>query len=387
MLKFIYKILLIQFLLPVFFFTCAQIYKADYKNLSSRIFYGKTPTICILETDTSHLRLYDGLAKFEDFKKKFTCFPTKILKEYKDELKTDEFNPENKKFLNSLYRVLKIEYLLTWDPIPDSGGFFHLSIYSTRNYKKLYENEIMQTANSSPVLDVKKLLVDNSDPFYFIASGELVVNAIPENTHFSLFKGDQPVKEWTGKGKIEIEEGNYKLISEADDYLKDDREIEIQREQESVINIQLPRDLSLLPKIISGDNTKNINLKLEGEQLKISYDLKGETEDKYEINLFLIKKSSQINYKISAVTGDIGEDIFPGDNKNIVWNFLKDVGRYSNLINYDLQLSAEKKGGLAWYYYVGGAVVVGGATALLLSKKNSAAENSKTKIGEPPSRP
>jgi len=76
--RYFVRIILIHFLFPVFFVTVAQIYKVEYKNFSTKIFSGKTPTICILEEDTTQVKLFEGLAKLTDFKNKFNCFSTEI---------------------------------------------------------------------------------------------------------------------------------------------------------------------------------------------------------------------------------------------------------------------------------------------------------------------
>jgi hypothetical protein len=128
-------------------------------------------------------------------------------------------------------------------------------------------------------------------------------------------------------------------------------------------------------------------LKLEDEQLKIYYTILGDKEDKFEVKLSLIDKSTLKSIEIKEVAGDIGKDMKADTIKVINWQYLKEVGEYYNLKNYELQIIAEKKGGIAWYYYAGGVVLLGGTAAILLNKKDQGTTTSKTKIGEPPTRP
>jgi hypothetical protein len=382
------KIILFQLLYPMFYFTSAQIYKVDYKSPSFKIFASKTPIIAILEEDSGKVKLFNGLALLKNFTEKFTVYSTENLKENKEILNIKEFNPDDKKFLQPLNKQLSIEYLLTWKNIDDPNEVYQLTIYSTKSFKKIYDNKFIYTINSNPILDVNKLLVENLEPAYYIISGNLLTDAKPIDTIFKLYKDNELIKEWTGNEKIMLAEGIYRLISEADGYLKDERRIELPKEKEILIDIDLLKDLSILPQMHTSNNDiTGLQLKLEDDLLKILYNLEGDKENKYKIKLFLIEKSSQKNIEPNSASGDLGSDIIPDSNKVIVWNYIKDIGQYSNLKNYDLQLSAETKGGIAWYYYVGGAVLVGGTTAALLLNKKDDGNTTKTMIGEPPVRP
>ncbi|MFZ0455328.1 MAG: hypothetical protein WAM24_16415, partial [Ignavibacteriaceae bacterium] len=184
--RFVFSLIMISaYIFPI----NAQIYEVNYKPLTSKIFQGAEPVkICILELIGAKQKLYEGLIQDNIIKNKFLVYPTDVLIENKASLGND-LDPENIDFLKSLNEILGVEYLLHWTSLSDSGDSFNLTIYSTKNYQKLFDNKFYSSVNSNPVLDVKKLLTDNVEPVYSLSSGELQVNSKPVNAGFKLFKG------------------------------------------------------------------------------------------------------------------------------------------------------------------------------------------------------
>lgn len=386
------KRLLLLFLIifGYFFPANAQIYEVTYKPLPEKIFQGAEPIkICILELIGAKQKLYDGLVQDNVIKNKFLVYPTDVLIENKASLGND-LDPENKNFLKSLNEILGVEYLLHWTSLSDSGDSFNLTIYSTKNYQKLYDGKFYASVNSNPVLDVKKLLVENTEPVYNHASAELQVIAKPADADFKLFRDSILIKEWTGNGKQKIQAGYYSLISTADGYKKDVRQIKITGDKATVIDVSMEQDMSLLPKIFSeNDAISNIRLQIIGGQLKIIYNLNTGTNDKYNIKLLLIDKNSQSTRELQQVSGDI-QDVKTGTDKTITWSFKNELGIIAGLRNYEIKMSAGKEGGISWYIYAGGgALLVGGAAALLMKGSSTATptQTARTEIGAPPPRP
>ncbi len=368
----------------------AQIYEVNYKPLSSRLLTGDEPLkICILELIGAKQKLYDGIIQDNVIKNKFLVYPTDVLIENKASLGND-LDPENKDFLKSLNQILGVEYLLHWVSLTDSGDTYKLTIYSTINYKKLYDKKFYTSVNSNPVLDVKKLLVENVEPVYSITSGELQVNSKPVNASFKLYKDTVLVKEWTGNEKQKVQAGEYSLISIANGYKKEIKEIKVAGDKTTVIDLSMEQDMSILPSILSSnDLISNLHQQLQGNQIKIKYDLQTGTNDKYNIELLLIDKNSQNSRAIKQVSGDF-ENVPAGSNKTIIWSFRDELGNNTGLQNYEIKISAGKAGGIAWYMYAGGgALLLGGAAALLLksSSTTSPTQTERTKIGAPPPRP
>lgn len=389
-------ILLIFCLIFLYFFTDAnaQNFKADYKPLPSKLLTGPEPIIiCILENASSPEKLYDGLIEDSNIKNKFTIYSTDVLNDYKSILGIDEFNPEDKNFLDALGNALGIQYLLNWKSLPDVSSSYQLAIYSVKSSDKIYEKQFYMSQNSTLARDVEKLIAENLEPVYTASIGELEIVSNPNEISYKLYSGGDIVKEWTGNKKQTVEAGKYKLVSEASGYKTDEREINVAGEQLTSLQIDLEIDANLLPNINSLDSRIS-NLKLEREQdkLKISYDLRADKAEEYNIEIGLIDKITKNILDIEQLTGDI-EKIKPGNNKSVIWDYSKELGKNAQLKNYELKISLEKSGGLAWYYYAGGgAAVAGGLAAILLGGGGDEGGNTtpppqSEKIGTPPVRP
>lgn len=385
----------------IFFLTLSQIFtnvyaqnfKADYKPLPSKLLTGTEPIIiCILENTSSGEKLYDGLIEESNIKNKFTIYSTDVLNDYKTILGIDEFNPEDKNFLNALSDALGVQYLLNWKSLPDNSSGYQLSIYSIKNADKIYEKPFYLSQNSTLARDVQKLLTENLEPVYTASIGELEIVSNPDEASYKLYSGGDLVKEWTGNKKQTIEAGKYKLVSEASGYKTDEREINVTGEQVTSIQIDLEIDVNLLPNISSLDSRlSGLKLQREQDKLKISYDLRADKSEEYNIEISLIDKITKNILDVVQLTGDI-EKIKPGNNKSVMWDYSKELGKNAQLKNYELKISLEKSGGLAWYYYAGGgAVVAGGLAAILLGGGGDDGGGTTTpqpqKIGTPPVRP
>ena len=386
------KRLLILFLIAIgyLFPANAQVYEVNYKPLSGKIFQGAEPIkICILELIGAKQKLYDGLIQDDVIKNKYLVYPTDVLIENKASLGND-LDPENKNFLKSLNGILGVEYLLHWTSLSDSGDSFNLTVYSTKTYQKLYDEKYYTSVNSNPVLDVKKLLTENVEPVYSLSSGELQVNSKPVDADYKLFKGSDLIREWKGNEAQKVQAGLYSLVSLADGYKKDIRDIKVNGGKTTIVNVNLEQDLSLLPAIYSADNLiSNIRAQLKGNQIEIIYNLTTGNDDNYDIQLSLVDKVSGNSQNLKLVTGDLA-NVKSGSNKSIIWSYKDELGNLSNIKNFQIKMSAGKEGGISWYIYAGGgALLVGGAAALLLKGSSTSAptQTAGTKIGAPPPRP
>lgn len=369
-------------------FSFAQEYKVNYKTLPSTLFPGSKPNICILENISSNDQLYNQLIKYNDVFIRYEIYSTEFLNANKNIL-GKELDPENPDFLSSLYKNFGIDYLLNWVNVEDSSGAYRLTIYSTKNQNKLFEKEIYRTVNSNPALDVEKLLVDNIEPFYSGIKGQLEVETSPAEVNVKLYKDGNLIKAWTGQAEIKVEPGKYKLITEAQGYKKDERDVEITGNKSSTINIVLEQEL-YIPNVYPLDNyIANIKAKNNGKNLEINYDLTGEKNTKYNVIVSFTDKTTGKSFDLKMLSGDY-KDVQSGKNKFITWDYKDELGN-SKLNNCEIKLSAEKiSGGTTWYYYVGGALVGGGVAAILLLKKSSNQVNPpppSLKYPAPPNRP
>lgn len=148
------------------------------------------------------------------------------------------------------------------------------------------------------------------------------------------------------------------------------------------------------PFIVSSQVTsiEKVKFKVISSGIELTYDLFGELSQKFTVKAFLKRESVEsLKFELKTVTGDIGEDVYAGTGKRIVWDYKKDYSVDSEVEDYYFEIEAEKNGsGLKWYYYVGAAV--GGAVAavlLLVKPEESSAQDGTTpqKIAKPPERP
>lgn len=371
----------------------AQKFNADYKPLPSKLLTGAEPVIiCILENTSSTEKLYDGLTQDPGVKNKFTIYSTEVLNEYKSILGIEEFNPDDKSFLNAVGDALGVQYLLNWKALPDNSGGYLLTVYSVKKSGKIYEKQFYPSGNSGAVADVGKLLAENLEPVYTAAMGELEIASNINDASHKLYSGGDLVKEWTGNAKQTLEAGNYKLISEASGYKPDEREINIAGEKLTSIRIDLEEDANLLPAISSLDSRlSGLKLERELDKIKISFDLKADKADEYDIEIGLLDKMTKNVIDLNRLSGDY-QNVKPGNNKTIIWDAETELGKNFQMKNYEMKISIGKSGGIAWYYFAGGgAALAGGLAAILLGgggdNGGEPAPQQPQKIGLPPVRP
>lgn len=72
-----------------------------------------------------------------------------------------------------------------------------------------------------------------------------------------------------------------------------------------------------------GQEVKNINFKQEDDKIIIYYDLIG--KDIYKIECYYTIDEGQNFIKLNSVSGEIGDYIYPGAGKIIIWDIFKDT--------------------------------------------------------------
>jgi hypothetical protein len=145
---------------------------------------------------------------------------------------------------------------------------------------------------------------------------------------------------------------------------------------------------------ILGQDKINSSFEMSGDKILIYYEIKGDSDQVYDVNLVLKRTSLQsFEYTPSELKGAIGTGKFAGSKKTIAWSLnKKETEIFAEGEDYYFQVKALKKstGGMSWLYWTGGALLGGGAAALLLLKKSS--DNSTTNpvptgLASPPGRP
>ena len=117
----------------------------------------------------------------------------------------------------------------------------------------------------------------------------------------------------------------------------------------------------------------NLRWQMEGEKVIITYDLISDVKDPFTIQLMLRnEKDPSYNRVPKAVSGNIGENQFPGTGKRIVWDYKKDARAGIEGDGYYFELIGEPAGGgFPWLYVAGGALLAGGVIAVVASKSSS----------------
>ncbi len=135
----------------------------------------------------------------------------------------------------------------------------------------------------------------------------------------------------------------------------------------------------------------NVDWKLQGDIIMITYDLSWTADDNVEVNIVLLNEYDK-SFKVvpQTVSGDIGEGKFLGTSRRIQWDYLKDIPAGIQGEGYYFEVNADKVGGTPWLYIVAGAAAVGGAVALLSGSKSSSGGGGTPPGNDlplPPSRP
>lgn len=183
--------------------------------------------------------------------------------------------------------------------------------------------------------------------------------------------------------------GNYQLICTANGYEKYTRAIEIRQNETTDVNAKLVKEFLSIEKIVS-TNSDVTNLKFEETDngININYNLKGDIDDDYDVELYLTLLGQNEEIKLQKVSGDIGEGKFVGTGRRIFWNAKSETGGRYKSFEGILNLNVEKKGGgIGWFVYTIGAALVGGVAAILTLGKKGGGGETQSPIGAPPPRP
>ena len=79
----------------------------------------------------------------------------------------------------------------------------------------------------------------------------------------------------------------------------------------------------------------NVQARVDGNNVIISYDLQAASEgQQFKVEI----KSSKDNFTspLKEVSGDVGENITPGIAKTVIWNAMKELGKFSGQISFDV---------------------------------------------------
>lgn len=134
---------------------------------------------------------------------------------------------------------------------------------------------------------------------------------------------------------------------------------------------------------------ENIEWRIEGDIVIITYNLIAPAEDAYHVEVMLLNEGD-LSFKLvpRQVSGAVGEGRFAGSRRVIRWEYKKDIPQGLSGGDYYFEISIERVGGMSpWIYVAAGAAAVGGAAAFLLGGKKSEGQPFPGTLPDPPSRP
>jgi hypothetical protein len=136
---------------------------------------------------------------------------------------------------------------------------------------------------------------------------------------------------------------------------------------------------------------RNVSFRLIGTRIAVNYDIEGPESGIYRTRLTLRRESDTTFIFIPRmVTGDIGEGVYGGTNKQINWDFLTEFPGGLEGSDYYFVVEAEVFSPSSnIYYWIAGVVAVGGAAAayLLGKKASTTTDNSTAGFPAPVGRP
>lgn len=200
--------------------------------------------------------------------------------------------------------------------------------------------------------------------------GRLVVNSLPEGA--LVERGHSRI----GHTPLDttVQTGTDTLTIQREGYLPAVRVLEVQRGQETRVNVSLRRPIRIQLAEKQGDAVSNVRLRREKEKLAVRYDLVGGSEQ-YNVDLLLSTNGGKTFEPLpKTVTGAAGEEIQPGSGKTIVWAVLEDFPKGFPGEGNRLRVATDAQGGRGVFWIIGSAVVAGGGAtvaALLLGGDES----------------
>ena len=124
---------------------------------------------------------------------------------------------------------------------------------------------------------------------------------------------------------------------------------------------------------------KNVFFEQDKEKIFISYDLFGAIDKKFKVSLSLSNDKGK-SYRIipKAVHGDIGDDVVPGIDKQIIWEFTKDYPGGLQGEDFVFAVDAElleNEGNIKNVLLIGGLGAAGAVVYFLVIKKDKGSVN------------
>lgn len=133
--------------------------------------------------------------------------------------------------------------------------------------------------------------------------------------------------EWIGNANsIIVRAGLYEAIFSAVGFATSNRKFLVNIEEHFEENVNLIRDFFTIDEVLFNDpKIYNVSISQGKYEYKIKFNLAGKPDSKYDINLYVFRKSNPEDlFPLKGLKGDIGKGVKVGFNKLIIWQVEKD---------------------------------------------------------------
>ncbi|MEW6512345.1 MAG: hypothetical protein AB1428_15460 [Bacteroidota bacterium] len=129
----------------------------------------------------------------------------------------------------------------------------------------------------------------------------------------------------------------------------------------------LPLLLICSPSRAEEPSGEVIGVEVHGSEVTITYNLRGEPDEEYEVRVFLIsRKRPDVSRELQLVSGHVGTGKFAGKVRRILWN-MKEFADIQEGEPFVFRIVVDTAG-TPWYYWVGGGALAGGIATYLIVK-------------------
>lgn len=121
--------------------------------------------------------------------------------------------------------------------------------------------------------------------------------------------------------------------------------------------------LGAAPVCAQDVQVENLTYAQKGTEIVLTYDLLGEDDEEYDVEVLLSGNGGVVfDYRPQAASGDVGDAVEPGLDKQIVWDVLQDKPGGLQGNEFQFKVTVEEVGRNWWWYGVGSTVLTGGLT-------------------------
>ena len=135
-------------------------------------------------------------------------------------------------------------------------------------------------------------------------------------------------------------------------------------------------------------NARNIKITTTSNQVTINYDINNSRRHTLQVSVLMKKKNdNSFKYIPKYLSGDVGEGIFHGRGRKIIWDTQKERLPLFNIDDYFFEITVTTiptKDYNKWLWIGAGATAVVGGTVLYFILSD---DNTKKRMPQPPGRP